>query len=133
MSVRTFDSHDSLLTWGAELAQDFSQGEYIHVEFEDQWVDAPSAGGGGTRVKTNNKWATITITLQNGSPTNDVWGANAAAGNALPLYFQHNNFKLTAVTAWCKKIPDGVFSNSDDGGRQYVLRTENADCQPGSA
>jgi hypothetical protein len=73
MSVRTYDPKSVIITVGGVPMSGFSDGTFCEiVRDEATWTKVVGADGYVTRGKTNNFSGTMTLTLKQSSPSNDV-------------------------------------------------------------
>jgi hypothetical protein len=73
MSVRTYDPKEVIITIGGVPMSGFSDGTFLEiVRNEPTWNTVVGADGLVTRGKTNNFSGTLTLTLKQSSPSNDV-------------------------------------------------------------
>ena len=95
-----------------------------------QWQGA-GATGEATRVKSNDKSGTISITLQQSSPSNDdlstIALADELSNTGLRPFLMKDNLGTTiytAPTAFIEKIPAGGFGKTQKD-RVWVIKTNN--------
>lgn len=73
MSIRTYDPRSVIITIGGVPMSGFSDGTFLEVvRDEATWTKVVGADGYVTRGKTNNFTGTLTLTLKQSSPSNDV-------------------------------------------------------------
>lgn len=71
--VRTFDSKQIVLTVGGIPIGGFADGTFLQYEDdEDAFTKVTGADGVVSRSKTNNSGGTLTITVAQTSPSNDI-------------------------------------------------------------
>lgn len=71
--VRTFDPKQTVLTVGGIPIGGFADGTFLQFEYdEDAYNKVVGADGITSRAKTNNQGGTLTITLAQTSPSNDI-------------------------------------------------------------
>lgn len=137
--VDTFNPKNSKLVVGGKLIGGFAADSYIQVTRNaDMYALTMGADSRGARVKSNNYSGRITITLMETSPSNDDLNALVTAdelddSGAVPVYFQHEGYIATAVTAWVVKRPDAEFNSGSLSNRQWVLETEYLTVQNGAS
>lgn len=127
----TYDLRKVTCTFGADLISGYAEGDAIEIEYdEDSWTYTPSADGGGTRSKTNQLSATITVHLMQTSPANQVlqnaWNADRVGNaGARPLLIKDGSGSSlhAAETAYVQKLPAAAY-NRAAGPRDWVLRTQ---------
>lgn len=111
----TLNPADVVMTFKGFDIQDFSDGTYIEVEYdEDQTSEHVGANGNVTRVINNNEMATVTVTLGQASPSNTVLStiANSDRKNgdgvgALQIADLAGDTLYIAREAWIKKLAKG--------------------------
>ena len=131
MSVKTFDPSQLAVSIGGALLTGFADGTFVKVSRDtDAFNLTIGSDGEGTRVKTNNKSATIVVTLQQTSSSNDFLSGLAASdelsnGGAVPLLIKDNSGRtlFSAETAWVQKYADAEYSN-DVTSREWTIRTD---------
>ena len=73
MAVRTYDPKQVIITVGGVPMSGFSDGTFLEIDRnEPTWNMVVGADGLVTRGKTNNFSGTMTLTLKQSSPSNDV-------------------------------------------------------------
>ena len=119
------------VVFGAHTIKGFAD-EMITVSRESNvWEMVIGADGEATRVKQNDRSGSVTITLQQSSPSNDFLSA-VAAGDELsnsglfPLsIMDHLGTSLYfAGAAYIEKVPDATYGKSASD-RTWVLRTDS--------
>ena len=111
----------------------FGDDTAIEIEYnEDDFTLQMGVDGDGTRSKTNNGSATITITLMQTSETNDLLNAIRQLGINSPsgvlgigpfMVKDLNGRELhSAEKAWIKRAPNAPFGK-EAGPREWVLET----------
>jgi hypothetical protein len=130
MSVSyVYDASQHFLTIGGVPIQGFQEGSTLSIEFdEDQSSRQVDVDGRGVVFnKSNNHLATISFTLNEGSPANDVLSqlyADFRAGNGgiAPMFFKDNNGRSLAQSDACtvQSVPS-LGGGAESGGREWVL------------
>lgn len=113
---------------GGNLITGFATGSIAKVaRNEDAFTFQANADGGGTRSKSNNRSGTITITLAQTSPSNDVLSTLAlldetANQGAVPVLVKDSLGRsvFSAQQAWVRKLPDSDFG-VESGEREWAL------------
>jgi len=98
---------------------------------EQQFSLAMGAKGGGTRSNTNNLSATITVTLAQSSPSNDVLGDftledvrdSKGIPGSLAVQDASGTGLFNAETAWVQQITP-VEYNRETSDRTWVFETD---------
>ena len=76
-----YDSSKTAFSWGGVAAKGVADGEWINWDFpNDETTSYVGTRGEGSNVTSPDKRCTITITLQEDSPTNAQWEAFRAVG-----------------------------------------------------
>jgi 2-polyprenyl-6-methoxyphenol hydroxylase-like FAD-dependent oxidoreductase len=130
-SIRAFDPKMVTINWGAHLVEGFAE-EKVTISFQDDAFDlAIGCDGEASRVRKNNNSATITLTLQQTSQSNDVFSYMAIAdrqANAgiLPMTIidYSGTTKLFAPSSYIVKTPDQTLSNTNNT-MQWVFVCDN--------
>ena len=131
MAIRTYDPKLTTVIFGPLQIQGFAE-EKISVSYSDDSFDlAIGCDGEATRVRKNNNSATITVTLQQSSPSNDSLSVISIADRAtntgmFPLTFVDGSGSTIAfaANAYIQKHPDLTYSNSNQTC-QWVFITDN--------
>lgn len=125
----TYDASQHFLTIGGVPIQGFQEGSELTIEFdEDQTSRQVDVDGRGVVFnKSNNHLATVSFTLNEGSPANDTLSqlyADFRAGNGGidPMFFKDNNGRSVAQSDACtvQSVPR-LGGGSESGGREWVL------------
>lgn len=127
--------------YGEIEMQGFAQDAAISVEHdEDDWSLVVGVDGEGTRSKTSNASATITVSLMQSSPVNDLLSAarildnttpGGTGGKALLIKDNSGTTIFSAETAWIQKAPTAELSR-EATTREWVFRTDNLVANHGS-
>lgn len=133
MSVRTYDPSHVSMFFGTIEVQGFAQDAAISVEHdEDDWTLVVGVDGEGTRSKTSNLSATITVSLMQSSPTNDLLNAarildqqtpGGSGGSPLLIKDNSGTTLFSAATCWIQKPPTAEL-NREATTREWVFRTD---------
>jgi hypothetical protein len=71
--LRTYDPKKVIVTVGGVPMSGYADGTFISVERDnDTWSKVSGADGAVSRAKSNDRTGTLTLTLQQTSPSNDV-------------------------------------------------------------
>lgn len=134
MAVKTYDPSAVSMFYGEILMIGFAQDAAITVEHdEDDWTLVTGVDGEGTRSKTSQKSATITVALMQSSSTNPLLSAARTADIAAPggiggkpLLIKDNSGStiFSAESCWIQKAPSAEL-NREATTREWVFRTDN--------
>ena len=132
MPVYTYDPTEVVLTVGGVPLSGFTDGAFIKVSRdEDAYMKAVGADGQVSRAKNANKSGSITITLKQTSPANDVLSGYALAdevGNAglVPVLIKDllGTTLVSSSGAWVKKVSDTEMGK-EISDREWVLDCES--------
>lgn len=129
MAVQTYDPKDIALTLDGQLLSGFAE-DIVAAERENAQVDDLSgAQGDVTRVMTNDKRGTVTISLLPTSPSNLILSnlANAdgvgQVNKVFPIIIKDNRGDdlLQGEDAWVSQPPRVVFNKSIET-REWTIR-----------
>ncbi len=131
MAITTYDPKKVVVSFLGNLLTGFTSGSFVTVaRAVDGFTLKVGADGKGTRVRSSNRSGTITINLDQTSPSNDVLSAAAAADElggvgVGPFFLKDSGGRTLAVaqSAWVKKMPSVDFSDAA-GSRAWVLETD---------
>jgi len=129
--LRTYDPKSVSIIVGGNIMTGLADGTFLTVERdEDAFALNIGSDGEGVRSKSNNFSGTFTLTIQQGSPSNDVLSAFAQAdelsgsGVVSVLVKDNNGNSLhVAETAWVQKAADAEYAR-ESGDREWVIRTD---------
>ena len=134
--LKVYDPSEVVVSYGVSLIEGFADGTFVVcARDEDSYSLQVGTDGEATRSKSNNRSGTMTITLMQGSLSNDVLSAlhiadeNSTGGaSILPFLVKDLNGRTltSAQTAWIQKPADDEFGR-EAGPREWVLRTNNLD------
>lgn len=132
MGVKTYDPKQMSIVIGGKQASGFADGTFLNVELdEDAFGLTVGADGEGMRAKSNNKSATITLTLLPTSDYNRHLSELAQAdedsnSGAVPLLIKDGSgFDIHAAeTVWIQKKAAAEYSR-EGSPREWVLRTDS--------
>lgn len=129
MPSYVYDAAQHFLTIGGVPIQGFQEGSTLTIEFdEDQTSRQVDVDGVGVVFnKSNNHLATITFTLNEGSPANDVLSQlysdfRNRRGGIQPMFFKDNNGRSLAQSDGCvvQSVPS-LGGGAESSGREWVL------------
>lgn len=132
MAVLTYDPSQVSVVLGGNILGGFSDGTFVTIARNaDMWSMKVGVGGQATRAKSSDKSGTITVVLQQSSPSNDDLSALIAAdeltnAGAVPLLIRDASGRTlaTALTAWVSRYPNVDFAK-ESTDRTYTLMTDS--------
>lgn len=134
MAVKTYDPSHVSMFYGPIEMQGFAQDAAISVEHdEDDWTLVVGVDGEGTRSRTSNKSATITVSLMQSSTVNALLSAQRTLDNntpggtgGFPILIKDNSGTtvLSCESAWIQKAPTAEL-NREATTREWIFRTDN--------
>jgi len=133
--VKNYAADEVVIAFGAiPVNSGYADGDFVSIEYdEDAFSLQIGTDGEAARSRTNNRAATITISLMQTSDANDLLSAqynldvNSAGGAGIvPLLITDTSGRslFTAEKAWIQKLPDVTYSR-EAGPREWVIRTNN--------
>lgn len=132
--LTTYAGDEVLFVFGPVIASGYGPDTFVTVERnEDAFTLQVGADGESTRSKSNNRSATITLTLLQGSAANAQLSAihaldqaTPAGDGVLPLLVKDNsgNSLHLAEKAWIRKAPASAYGRESDV-REWVFETAN--------
>ena len=139
MSVFTYDPKQVIVTIGGVPMSGFSDGTFLEIDRnEPTWNVVVGADGLVTRGKTNNFTGTVTLTLKQSSPSNDVLSGLMAIDEAtnrgvFPILVKDlsGNSIYFGGRCWVTQYANSTFGK-DISDRQWVLMMDEADMFVGS-
>lgn len=139
MSVRTYDPKSVIVVVGGIPMSGFSDGTFLEIDRnEPTWNVVVGADGLVTRGKTNNFSGTMTLTLKQSSPSNDVLSGFMALDEAtnngvfvvLVKDLSGNSIYFSAQ-GWVTQYANSTFDKNITD-RQWVITLAEADIFVGS-
>lgn len=134
MAVKTYDLTNVFIFYGVFEIKGFAEDAAISLEHdEDHWSHQVGVDGEGTRSKTSNKSATLTVSLMQSSDSNDLLSIEAGldeiapggtGGKALLIKDEGGSSVYAAESAWIQRRPTAEF-NRDASVREWVIRIDN--------
>lgn len=125
--VRTYDSSQVVLTVGGAVISGFAEGTFITVERDDQnFTKVIGADGTASRRKTTNRSGSLTLTLSQTSPSNDVLSAlmvkDEDGSGVVPVLLKDNSgsTRIFSSAAWIQGMPTIEFSG-ELTNREWVI------------
>ncbi len=133
-NLRVYDASEVSVVIGTIVAEGFDDGDFCVVEQdEDSYTLVVGTDGEAARSKTNNRSATITLTLLQTSAANTALGllhvsdiVSTGGIGIVPLVIRDSNgkAKYIAEKCWIQKPPTRTFGREAQG-REWVLRTSS--------
>jgi hypothetical protein len=128
MSFVQYDASQVTVIFNGAPMSGYTDGTFVSIEFdEQQWNKVTGADGLTQRSKTNNYAGAVTLTLMNGSPSNDVlssaWNADRVDNNGKgPLTVKDLSGRTiwSAKNAWVRQMPSQGFGK-DVESREWVM------------
>jgi len=139
VSVATYDPKQIIISIGGIPVSGFTDGTFLQIDRnEPTWNTVVGADGLVTRGKTNNFSGTLTLTLKQSSPSNDVLSGFMAVDEAtnqgvFPVLVKDlsGNSIYFAGQAWITQYASSTFDKNITD-RQWVLTLAEADIFVGS-
>lgn len=128
MGVKTYDPQKVALSLGGQIMSGFADGTFISIERdENSFEKVTGADGDVSRSKTANKSATLTLTLNQTSPSNDILSALAAldevaSSGVFPVILKDNSGTtvVSSGAGWIRKPPTSGFGKVIET-REWVI------------
>ena len=141
MAVKSYDPSFVSMFYGVIEMSGFAQDAAISLEHdEDDWTLTVGVDGEGTRSKTSNRSATVTVSLMQSSVVNDLLSAERELDNTTPggvggraLIIKDNSGTtlFQAETSWIQKAPSAEL-NREATVREWIFRTDRMNATHGS-
>lgn len=130
--AKTYNPKKVAIICGGFEMRGLADGTFVTVALnEDQWSLQMGTDGEGTRSKSNNYSAQVTVSLMQSSDSNQVlqafWNSDRLSdGGVFPLLIKDNSGRslYAAEQAWIKKQPDAELSR-EASAREWVIETDN--------
>ena len=128
--LRAFDPKAVTVKVGGLQLVGFSEEKVTVERANNSWELTVGCDGESTRVKSNDLSGTITITLQQTSPSNDyltsIFYADEEYDTVTDIEVRDTSGRsqIIAAKAWCEKMPDATYGKNHSD-RQWVFRTNN--------
>ncbi len=128
----TYDPDKVVVSFMGNILTHFADGTFVTLERnEDAFTLMVGADGETARARNQNRSGTLTLTLMQTSPSNDILAALAAAdeldglgvGPLLVKDLQGSTLAL-AQNAWIKKIATAEFGK-ELGSREWVFEMDS--------
>lgn len=134
MSLKTYDPKQVLVLVGGVPMGGFTDGAFVSVSRdEDSFTKVVGADGETSRSKRNNRSGSMTLTLHQTSPSNDVLSALAIAdelsnAGVVPVMVKDSSGRsiLFSALGWIRKPADSSFS-AEIEDREWVLDLADLD------
>lgn len=134
MPVRTYDPKSVQIIVGVNPMGGFADGTFATVAYEnDAFTKISGADGDVSRSKSNDSTGTLTLTLAQTSPSNDVLTAVAIADRTanngiVPIAVKDLSGRSTYVSAfgWIRKQPDSEYAK-EITNREWILDLADLD------
>lgn len=139
MAIRTYDPKQVIVTIGGVPMSGYADGTFLLIDRdENAFTKVTGADGVTTRVKSNNRSGTMTLTLKQSSASNDVLSGFAALdelanSGVVPILIKDlsGNSIYFSATGWIQKYPASEFGK-EINNREWVLDLVDVDVFVGS-
>ena len=139
MAVRTYDPKQVVVTIGGVPMSGYADGTFLVVDRdENAFTKVTGADGTSTRVKSNNRSGSMTLTLKQSSPSNDILSGFAALdelsnSGVVPILIKDlsGNSIFFSATGWVQKYPSSEFGK-EINNREWILDLVDVDMFVGS-
>ena len=119
-NINTYDPASLLISFGGAIINGYADGSFVKIKPDaKRFEKVVGADGSTARVKTNNRCYSVTLSLMQTSPANDVLSAfdildNQTNEGALPLLIKDNSGRTVffAAAAWIAEAPEADFSKT---------------------
>lgn len=126
------DPSKVIITIGPYQVEGYAKGEFAAIKFNsDQFTLIVGSGGDGSRAKSNDRSARITLKLLQTAAANSIlmtaFRLDQASGiTTFPFSLTDlaNAETYLSTHTWISKIPDASFSN-EDVAREWTLETHD--------
>ena len=120
MAVRTVDPKSVIIAIGGVPISGFADGTFLEIVADaQQFQKVTGADGYTTRVKTNNYGGSLTVTLAQSSPSNDVLSALLNAdrlrnAGVVPILIRDltGTTIIFSASGWIQQMPDVTYGNA---------------------
>jgi len=139
MALRTYNPASVIISIGGVPMSGFADGTFLMIERdEDAFTKVTGADGYTTRVKSNNRCGSLTLTLKQSSPSNDVLSGFAnldelSNAGVVPILIRDISGTSTyfSATGWIRKYPSSEFAK-ELSNREWILDLADLDVFVGS-
>lgn len=130
--VKSYDPKEVSVIIAGNIATGFADGTYMMVERNNpSWNLNIGSDGEGVRAKSNDKSGRFILTLQQGSPMNDILSGLQKAdelngAGVFPVVIKDNNGSSihAAETAWVIQPASAEYAR-EVGSREWTIETDN--------
>lgn len=137
--MRTYNPADVVISIGGVPMSGFADGTFLLIDRdENAFTKVTGADGTTTRVKSNNRSGTMTLTLKQSSPSNDVLSGFAAldeltSSGVVPVLIKDlsGNSIFFSATGWVQKYASSEFGK-EISNREWVIDLADTDFFVGS-
>lgn len=138
MSFASYDASQVIVTFAGSIISGYADGTFVMIEFDEQQYNKVTGADGLTqRSKTGNYAGSVTITLMNGSASNDVlsvaWNTDRVSNSgkgALLVKDLSGRTLWQAKNAWVRQMPSQGFGK-DAENREWVMDCDELSGQSG--
>lgn len=139
MALRTYDPKQVVISIGGVPISGYADGTFLLIDRdENAFTKVTGADGTSTRVKSNNRAGSMTLTLKQSSPSNDVLSGFATLdelsnAGVVPILIKDlsGNSLYFSATGWIQKFPSSEFGK-EISNREWVLDLVDVDMFVGS-
>lgn len=129
MATKTFDPNQLTMIFGTSIMTGYADGTMLSIDMDEQRYNTEvDANGNSIRYKINNNNATITLTLNQGSPSNDVLSLfvnldRQSDTGVFPISIKDNRGStlISSVGAYVEKTPTITFGTTGNN-REWVIK-----------
>jgi Protein of unknown function (DUF3277) len=129
MATKTFDPNQLTMVFGTSIMTGYADGTMLSIAFDEQRYNTEvDANGNSIRYKINNNNATITITLNQASPSNDVLSVymnldRQSDTGVFPISIKDNRGSslFTSIGAYVESTPSVEFGTTGNN-REWVIK-----------
>jgi hypothetical protein len=125
---KNYDPARIIVVFNGVQLQGYADGTFVKcARDEDAFTSNVGAAGDVVRVRNRNRMGTVTVTLQDASPSNDLLSGMAQtdestglAYGALMVKDLNGTTLIQAAAAWIKKTADVEFAK-EQGNQEWVI------------
>lgn len=131
--LTNYDSKGVVVVFNFQPVLGFQRGTFVSVEYNNDAFSLQVGIDGATRSKSNDNSGRVTVTLQQGSPSNDMLSQiheldkrSPTGSGVKPLMVKDLTGRAlhSAATAWIVKAPTAEYAD-ESGAREWVFETDN--------
>jgi len=130
--LREYNPKEVSMIVAGNIVTGYADGTYLSVERNNPSFNLQiGSDGEAVRAKSNDKSGRITITLQSGSPMNDIlsglWKADELnSGGVFTVLVKDNNGASlhSAETAWIVQVANAEYTR-EASSREWIIETDN--------